>query len=92
MHELHLLHNEYSNMRILIPDRSIELRNKIYAYALTDKDLFLISKTRGYRRSVQIGVPSESREARYGRRGRWWVQYAAFPSQWVSHLEKEQAP
>ena len=49
-----------------------ELKNQIYAQALTDvKPIFLISKTKRYRRTVQRSLPPGSNSLSYYRRGRY---------------------
>ena len=47
------------------------MRHEIYRHALTDvEELFLIARTRHYRRTAQIAAPIEARETR--RRNRYW--------------------
>ena len=47
------------------------MRDEIYRHALTDaEELFLIARTRQYRRTAQIAAPIDARDAR--RRHRYW--------------------
>ena len=58
-----------------------ELKNEIYALALTDpNDIFLVSKTKHYRRTVRRAIPNAVNPGGYARRRRSYL-YRMQPSQ-----------